>query len=165
MVPLEHQERGRRNKAKIEEGTALLDATMRKGRIGPYQIQAAISALHTQSPTWDSTDWPQIAALYALLNSMTPSKIVEINHAVAVSYCHPREEALVNALAMLEAAEDGGSLENYQPYYAARADILQRAGKAEEANAAFQKAIDLSDNEQDVEFLKSKMQALDRMLH
>ena len=156
MVALEHQNRARWDKAKILEGKAILKATLVKQRIGPYQLQAAISAIHAESTTWQNTDWPQIAALYQLLYSIQPSAVVRINQAIAVSYA----DTPVAALTLLEAAAAGGQLTRYQPYYAAKADLLARAGNLSEANEYFTKAIELSQNRSERAFLEKKRERL-----
>ncbi len=152
LVPLEKQNRARWNKGKIAEGAAILEQVLPRQRPGPYQLQAAISALHAQSPSWQATDWPQIEALYDLLYAVQPSPVVRINQAVAVSYA----KSPGAALAMLDEAASSGALEAYQPYFAARADMLARAGRTHEARTCFATAINLSDNSMEKTFLSDK---------
>jgi RNA polymerase sigma-70 factor, ECF subfamily len=132
MVLLEDQDRSRWDRARIVEGVELLDRALRLRPAGPYQIQAAIAALHAQ----DRTDWPQIAALYAELLRLWPSPVVALNRAVAV--------------AMSEGPEKGLSLlveiDEYYLYHATRADFLRRLGRREEAAEAYRRAIDLTEN-------------------
>jgi RNA polymerase sigma-70 factor (ECF subfamily) len=156
MVALEHQNRSKWNKSRIEEGTAILKRTMAKGKIGQYQIQAAISALHVESGSWRETDWPQIAALYQLLYSIQPSSVVRINHAMAVSYATDIE----TAIAMLDAVKTQSDVEAYQPYYLARADLMERSGQVAKATRLLEKAIKLSDNKVQALFLKTKLEKI-----
>jgi RNA polymerase sigma-70 factor (ECF subfamily) len=132
MVVLEHQDRSLWDRERIAEGVALLDRALRLRPAGPYQIQAAIAALHAQ----DRTDWPQIAALYAELLRLWPSPVVALNRAVAV--------------AMSEGPEKGLSLlveiDGYYLYHATRADFLRRLGRREEAAEAYRRAIELTEN-------------------
>ncbi|WP_108881511.1 DUF6596 domain-containing protein [Anderseniella sp. Alg231-50] len=153
LIPLEAQPRARWDKAKISEGAGILEVVLPKRRLGPYQLQAAISAVHAQSPSWQETDWPQIEALYQLLHEIQPSPVVRINQAVAVSYARSLEAALT----MLDDAAGEGTLDAYQPYFAARADMLARAGRTEDAMACFNTAIDLSDNRLEKAFLRDKV--------
>ncbi len=156
LVPLEKQNRARWDKAKFTEGAAILKQVLSRQRPGPYQLQAAISAVHAQSPSWAATDWPQIAALYSLLYAIQPSPVVRINQAVAVSYARSPQAALT----MLDEAALNGGLDAYQPYFAARADVLARAGKTEDARKCFATAIDLSDNNMEKTFLRDKVATL-----
>ncbi|MCL4167194.1 UNVERIFIED_CONTAM: hypothetical protein GTU68_009206 [Idotea baltica] len=156
MIPLEKQNRARWDKAKIAEGHAILENTLPKGRVGPFQLQAAISSVHAHSASWSSTDWSQIAALYDVLYSLQPSSVIRINQAVAVSYAH----SLPSAIKMLDECASDGELDLYQPYFAAKADVLARLGKLSEAKTCFETAIHLSENKQEKIFLKNKMMEL-----
>lgn len=156
LVPLEQQNRKRWDISKIEEGAALLEDILPKQRVGPYQVQAAISALHAQSHSWETTDWPQIEALYQLLYSMQPTPVIYINLAVAVSYARSTK----TALEMLDSIAVDGQLRRYQPFFAAKADVLSRAGDLEAAKDCFQTAIDLSKNTLERQFLRDKVEAL-----
>ncbi|MEH6725575.1 MAG: RNA polymerase sigma factor [Hyphomicrobiales bacterium] len=157
LVPLELQNRKRWDASKIGEGAALLEDILPKQRVGPYQVQAAISALHAQSASWDATDWPQIEALYQMLYRMQPTPVVYINLAVAVSYAHSTDVAL----RMLDSVADDGRLNRYQPFFAAKADVLSRAGNPRAAKACFQTAIDLATNSFERQFLHQKILSLD----
>lgn len=156
LIPLEEQNRARWDRAKIAEGAHILETVLPKRRLGPYQLQAAISAVHAQSRSWQATDWPQIEALYQLLYAIQPSPVVRINHAVAVSYAR----SLDAALTMLDEAAIHGTLEGYQPYFAARADILARAGRTKDAEECFNTAVNLSDNSLEKAFLHDKIARL-----
>jgi RNA polymerase sigma-70 factor (ECF subfamily) len=152
FVPLEAQNRTRWNKAKIEEGVSLLKATLAQGQVGPFQLQAAIHAVHGQAPTWAETDWQEIAALYDVLYHVQPSPVVRINQAVAVSYA----VSITAGLAILEQVGASAALERYQPYWAARADFLGRLGATQSAKECYERAISLSQNHAEQEFLRDK---------
>lgn len=157
LVPLALQNRQRWDGSKIEEGAALLERLLPRQRVGPYQVQAAISALHAQSTSWEATDWPQIEALYQMLYKMQPTPVVYINLAVAVSYARSTDAAL----SMLDSVAEDGRLDRYQPYFAAKADVLDRAGHQQAAKACFQTAIDLSQNASEQRFLQDKINKID----
>jgi RNA polymerase sigma-70 factor, ECF subfamily len=141
-VSLADQDRSRWDAARIAAGTAELDRALRLRRPGPYQLQAAIAALHATAATADDTDWPQIAALYGRLSGHTRSPVVQVNRAVAVGMAHgPRA-----GLCLLDALGDDTRLAGYQPFHAARADLLRRAGDERAAAAAYGRAIELSTN-------------------
>lgn len=156
FVPLDAQNRTRWNKAKIEEGVALLKAALARGSVGPFQLQAAIHAVHGQAATWGETDWAEIVALYEVFYRLQPSPVVRINQAVAASYA----VSVSHALKMLDDVGVGGALEHYQPYWAARADVLGRLGKVHSARDCYERAITLSDNEPEQDFLRRKAKRL-----
>jgi len=141
-VPLADQDRERWDRETIAEGVALLDRAMAMRAPGPYQLQAAIAALHAQAPSFVETDWAQIALLYRELARRAPSPVVEINRAVAVGMADgPRA-----GLAVLEPVLASGALAGYGPLHAAHADLLERAGDAEAASAAWARAIGATGN-------------------
>jgi RNA polymerase sigma-70 factor (ECF subfamily) len=142
LVALEAQDRGRWDAARIAEGVGVLERALRLARPGGYAIQAAIAALHAQAPTWQDTDWPQIAGLYAELARRDASPVVAVNQAVAVAFADGPEAGL----ALLDDLRRDSRLERYQPLHAARADLLRRIGDAAGADAAYATAIDLSTN-------------------
>ena len=142
LVPLEEQERSRWDRAKIAEGLDALDRAIAMRRRGPYQLQAAIAALHAKAATPASTDWRQIVALYAALHAMMPTAIVELNAAAAVAMVSGPEEGL----AWLARVEAGGELGDYYLLPAARADLLRRAGRGREAETHYRRAIELARN-------------------
>ena len=142
LVSLEDQDRERWDRARIDEGVAILERALRLGRPGPYLIQAAIAAVHAQARTWEATDWPQIAGLYAELERHDPSPVVTINRAVAVGFADGPHAGLQ----ILDALEDDARLDRYQPLHAARAELLRRAGDAAGADAAYATAIALEAN-------------------
>lgn len=153
IVALEHQNRSAWDQYKIAEGRELLNSALRKQQIGPYQLQAAISALHAEAECWSATDWPQISALYQLLYSIHPSPVVKINHALAVSWSESTDAALV----MLAEVQESADIAEYQPYYVAQADVHARAGNSERSRYFLHKAIELTDNEAERRFLKHKI--------
>jgi RNA polymerase sigma-70 factor (ECF subfamily) len=141
-IPLGEQDRQRWNRALIDEGTAVLDAAVASRVPGPYQLQAAIAAVHAQAESFEQTDWLQIAALYGTLARLSPSPVIEINRAVAVGMADgPRA-----GLAVLEPVLAGGSLDAYGPLHAAHADLLERAGDTEAAAAAWARAAQATPN-------------------
>ena len=142
-VLLADQDRSLWNAELIAEGTALLDEAIARRSPGPYQLQAAVSALHAQAASFDQTDWPQIAALYAELARRTPSPVIEINRAVAVGLA----DGPLAGLAILARVLAAGELTDYGPLHTAHADLLDRAGRGDEATAAWARAIATTDNE------------------
>lgn len=156
MIPLEHQNRARWDRAPIAEGQAILQGVLPRGSVGPYQVQAAISAVHAEARDWQATDWAQIADLYDLLYRLQPTPVVRINLAYAVSHAG----RLQDGLAILQDVGATGALDNYQPYHAVRADMLSRAGNIQDARVAFDRAIDLTDNAREKEFLRDRLAAL-----
>jgi RNA polymerase sigma-70 factor (ECF subfamily) len=141
-VPLDQQDRSTWDAGRIQEGLHTLDRALRLQRPGRYQVQAAIAALHVQAPSAEETDWAQIADLYRTLGQITPSPVVELNRAVAVGFADgPRA-----GLALLEPLVDDPTLAEYQPLYAAQAELLRRTGDDKDAAEAYRRAIELSSN-------------------
>ena len=141
-VPLADQDRLAWDAAMIAEGTALLDAAVSRRSPGPYQIQAAIAALHAQALSFEETDWPQIAALYDDLARRSPSPVIEVNRAVAAGLA----DGPLAGLAILTPVLQGGQLDGYGPLHAAHADLLERAGQQDAAAAAWSRAIEATEN-------------------
>src|SRR5262245_27653952 len=155
MVRLADQDRSLWDWALIAEGHDLVRACLRRNQPGPFQIQAAIAAVHADAPTAGATDWSQIVALYDQLYALRPNAVVAVNRAVAVA-----ELAGPGAgVAALDAIEDR-SLDAYQPYHAARADLLGRAGRPAEAVAAYDRAIELTTNPAERRFLADQRDKL-----
>jgi RNA polymerase sigma-70 factor (ECF subfamily) len=154
FVLLEDQDRARWDHDMIDGGLALLDATLARRRPGPYQLQAAVAALHARAPRPDDTDWPQIAALYDRLAEMTPSPVVELNRAVAIAMADGPERGL----ALLTPLEE--QLDDYQHFHSARADLLRRLGRADEAAAEYRRALDLATNPTERAFLERRVAEL-----
>lgn len=142
LVPLEEQDRTRWNRVGITEGVELLERALALRRPGPYQLQAAIAALHDEAATSDVTDWPQIAALYDELVRFQPTAVVELNRAAAVAMAQGPEVGLE----LLEALGESGVLARYHLLHAARADLLRRAERFAEAAEAYRIALDLCSN-------------------
>ncbi|MET0999809.1 MAG: DUF6596 domain-containing protein [Marmoricola sp.] len=141
-VALEDQDRGRWDQARITEGTAVLERALVLGSPGPFQVHAAIAALHAEAPHWDATDWPQIAALYGELDRLAPSPVVTINRAAALAMADGPHVGL----ALLDGLDADERLERYQPWHATRAELLARAGDTEGAAVAYRRAIELTQN-------------------
>ena len=156
LVLLAEQDRTCWDQAKIQEGIAILDEALALYDPGPYQVQAAISALHAQAPTAEATDWRQIAMLYETLARMTRSMVVEVNRAVAVGMAEGAEVGL-QMLLRLES-----EVENFYPYHVARADLLRRTNQREAAADAYQRALDLCGNSAERAYLQRR---IDEMLN
>ena len=154
LVPLPEQDRSRWDHDLIEEGHALVKRCLARNQPGPYQLQAAINAVHSDAPTASDTDWNQILALYDQLLTCTPTAVVTLNRAVAVAEVHGSRQALELI--------DGLPLAEYYLYHAIRADLLRRLGQAREATAAYQAAIDRTHNAAEIAFLRRRIQALGR---
>jgi RNA polymerase sigma-70 factor, ECF subfamily len=152
LVLLADQDRSIWNRELIAEGQAIVRACLRRNQPGPYQVQAAINAVHSDARTAAATDWPQIVVLYDQLLALTPSPVVALNRAVAVA----EVDGPLAALALLDALE----LENYYLFHAIRADLLVRAGRRAEAADAYDAAICLTTNTAERAFLKRGREAL-----
>ena len=150
LVLLEDQDRSLWSPDRIEEGRRILERAIRLGRPGPYQLQAAISAVHADTLEAEQTDWPGISALYDHLVRLTPSPIVELNRAVAVALAGDLQEGLD-----LIAAIDG--LDDYHLLHAARADLLRRLDRREEAAEAYRQALALMPNPVERAFLERRL--------
>jgi RNA polymerase sigma-70 factor (ECF subfamily) len=135
----------------IDEGLAMLDAILLLRRPGPYQLQAAIAALHARAPRPEDTDWPQIADLYGHLADLTPSAVVELNRGVAVAMADGPDRGL----AFIEPL--AGELDGYLPYHSARADLLRRLDRRAEAAEAYERAIALVTNPSQRAFLERRL--------
>lgn len=156
LIALEDQNRDLWDKAYIREGVDLLKETLSLGCIGPYQLQAAISALHVEVSSWEETDWAQIVALYDLLYAVQPSSVVRINQAVAVSYSQDARAGL----AMLDGIELINGLETYQPFYIAKADLMRRVSEIETASELLEHALTLAKVEVERVFINKRLSAL-----
>ena len=157
LVLLEDQDRSRWDRAEIDEGQAVLDRAFQVGRAGPYQVQAAIAALHDTAASPADTDWREIAALYGRLANLAPSPVVELNRAVAVAMAEgPRA-----GLALLDALEGDDRLAPYPYFHAARADLLRRLGQRPEAVAAYRAALGLTSNQVERAFLTRRIHELE----
>jgi len=150
LVTLEEQDRGRWDRGRIDEGTAVLEEALGRRAAGPYQIQAAIAALHAQAARADETDWAQIAGLYERLRTMEPGPVVELNAAVAVGMAFGCEAGLARVEAL------AGELGEFHLFHATRADLLRRLGRREEARAAYGRAVELAGNEVERRYLERR---------
>jgi len=158
LVLLEDQDRALWNREQIAEGTALVEQVLSSGSIGPYALQAAISALHVEAPDAASTDWAQIVGLYDVLLRAEPSPIIELNRAVAVAM----RDGPAAGLALVDAIQARGELADYRLAHAARADFCRRLGKTAEAHAAYQQALALTRQEPERRFLQRRLAALEK---
>jgi len=156
LVLLEDQDRTLWDSVKIQNGMAVLDEGIALRSPGPYQVQAAISALHAEASTATETDWNQIALLYDTLAQMTPSMVVAVNRAVAIAMARGLQEGLKLLLSLEDQAE------NFYPYHAARADLLRRTNQREAAADAYKRALELCNNKMERAYLQ---QRLDEMLN
>ncbi len=154
LVLLADQDRGRWDRALIAEGRAIVRRCLRRNRPGPYQIQAAINAVHSDAPTAAETDWRQIVRLYDQLLAVAPSPVVALNRAVAVAEVEGPEAAL--------ALVDGLELGGYYLFHCIRADLLRRLGRDAEAALAYEGAIARTENAAERDFLRRRRQALIR---
>jgi RNA polymerase sigma-70 factor (ECF subfamily) len=160
LVLLEHQDRSRWDRTAIDEGQALLNRAIRGDRPGPYQVQAAIAALHDSAPSAEETDWPQIAALYRRLANLAPSPVVELNRAVAVAMT----EGPAAGLALLDALATDPLLAGYPYFHAARADLLRRLGALRPAAHAYRAALELTTNDVERAFLAGRIAQMERRI-
>ncbi|HET9906131.1 MAG TPA: RNA polymerase sigma factor [Anaerolineales bacterium] len=151
LVLLEEQDRALWDQEKIHEGIAVLDSAIVLRDSGPYQIQAAISALHAEAKTYAETDWTQITMLYQALARMTPSIVVEVNRAVAVAMAQGVEKGLKMLLDLESQAN------HFYPYHAALADLLRRTNQPEAAADAYQRALDLCGNTAERAYLQRRL--------
>jgi RNA polymerase sigma-70 factor (ECF subfamily) len=157
FVPLEEQDRSRWNRGQVEEGVTLLDEALARGMPGPYQIQAAIAALHSRADTAAATDWPQIAALYRALLEHVPTPIVELNAAVALGLATDVERAL----AWIARLEQHAELASYHLLPASQADLLRRLGRFEAAAGAYRRALALVTNPAERRYLERRLAECD----
>ncbi|MFJ4850307.1 RNA polymerase sigma factor [Streptomyces sp. NPDC088733] len=153
LVPLGEQDRARWDRALVAEGQALVRQCLRRGQPGPYQIQAAINAVHSDAPTAAATDWAQVLALYDQLMAVAPGPVVALNRAVAV--------AEVDGPAAALALVDGLALDGYSVLHAVRADLLRRLGRDTEAARAYETAIERTGNAAEQDFLRRRRAEID----
>jgi RNA polymerase sigma-70 factor, ECF subfamily len=155
LVLMEDQDRTRWDAAEVAEGRRLLDAARRHGPAGPYQLQAAIAALHAEAPAPEQTDWPRIAALYEQLLQVAPTPVAALNRAVAIAMTDGPERGLE-----LIDAIDG--LERYHLLHAARGDLLRRAGRRTDAADAYRRALELAPTPPERAFLTRRLAEVER---
>ncbi len=152
LVPLGDQDRSLWDRSLIDEGHTLVRALLRRNQPGPYQIQAAINAVHTDAAVAADTDWRQIVQLYDQLMVVSPSPVVAMNRAVALAELDGPDVGL--------AALDGLPLDHYQPFHSTRADLLRRAGRTADAEAAYRRALALTTNDTEHRFLERRLREL-----
>jgi RNA polymerase sigma-70 factor (ECF subfamily) len=153
LVTLEEQDRSRWNAAEIEDGLNLVQRALRLRRVGGYQLQAAIAAVHAEAKTADETDWRQIVALYEELMRITSSPIVALNHAAAVAMAAGFERGLD----LIDAIGAEGALQNYYLFHASRADLLRRLGRFDEAKVAYTTALSLTTNRVEQNYIRRRL--------
>ena len=158
LVPLEEQDRSLWDQSEIEEGLDIAEKSLSTRRVGPYQVQAAIAALHAQAPTPADTDWVRIAGLYEKLLGFNRSAVVGLNYAAAVAMSAGLHEG-IHRINELEAS---GKLDNYYLLHAARADILRRLGQWGPAAEAYRRALSLATNRIEQDYLRRRLSELSR---
>ena len=156
LVPLEEQDRSTWHRAQMEEGLELVEKALHMGSAGPYQLQAAIAAVHAQAKTPQETDWKQIAALYGVLARRNGSPVVALNHAVAVAM----SDGFEKGLSEIHRLGESGQLDSYYLYHAARADLLRRLRRKEEALTAYERALALTANAVERRYLRRRIAEL-----
>src|SRR5437588_767052 len=156
LILLENQNRSLWNREQIAEGVALLEKALKSRRFGSYTLQAAIAAVHAEAESTAVTDWRQIVALYDRLLRIHPSPVVQLNRAVAVAMCDGPEAGLTQIDAVLE----HGELANYYLAHSARADMYRRLGRTAEARSSYEKALALTQQEPERQFLQERIQQL-----
>jgi RNA polymerase sigma-70 factor (ECF subfamily) len=156
LILLEHQDRSLWNREQIAEGVALLEKALKSRRFGPYTLQAAIAAVHAEAESVAATDWRQIVALYDQLVRIQPSPVVQLNRAVAIAMRDGPEAGLTHIDAVLE----HGELANYYLAHSARADMCRRLGRTAEARSSYEKALALTQQEPERQFLQDRIRQL-----
>ena len=154
LVTLEEQDRSLWDRNEIEEGVRLVERALAMRRAGRYQLQAAIAAVHCEAETAADTDWRQIVALYERLLRISASPVVALNHAAAVAMSDGYEQGL----RLIDAAGADGRLDNYYLFHAARADLLRRLHRLDEAHAAYQRALGLTTNRVEQNYIRRRLQ-------
>jgi RNA polymerase sigma-70 factor (ECF subfamily) len=156
LILLENQDRSLWNREQIAEGVTLLEQALKSGRFGPYTLQAAIAAVHAEAESVAETDWRQIVSLYDQLLRIQPSPVVQLNRAVAIAMCDGPEAGLAQIDALLEQ----GELVNYYLAHSARADLYRRLGRTTEARSSYEKALALTQQEPERQFLQERIRQL-----
>jgi len=156
LILLENQDRSLWNREQIAEGLALLEKALKSHRFGAYTLQAAIAAVHAEAESTAVTEWRQIVALYDRLLRIQPSPVVLLNRAVAIAMCDGPEAGL----AQIDAVLEDGELANYYLAHSARADMYRRLGKTAEARSSYEKALALTQQEPERQFLQERIRQL-----
>ena len=153
IVLLDDQDRTLWDREQIAEALSLVESALRAGPAGPYALQAAIAAVHAEAPTAADTDWPQIAGLYGELYRRLPTPVVALNRAVAVAMADGPERGLE----IVDDLAGRGTLDGYHLLHATRADLLRRLGRADQAQAAYERALALATNPVERAFLQRRI--------
>ena len=156
LVTLEEQDRSLWDRAEMQEGLKLVETALRLQNAGPYQLQAAIAALHAHAASFEQTDWVEIAALYRQLANISPSPVVALNHAAAVAMSDGPERGL----ALIDELGSSRELREYHLFHAARADLLRRLGRGGEAADAYTRALELARNPVEQNYLRRRLAQL-----
>ena len=156
LILLDEQDRSLWNRKQIAEGTALVERSLASRRFGPYTIQAAIAAVHAESPTADATDWAEIVGLYDVLLRADASPVIELNRAVAVAM----RDGPAAGLALVDAILERGALLDYRLAHAARAELCRRLGQTGDARASYERALALTRQEPERRFLERRLAEL-----
>jgi RNA polymerase sigma-70 factor (ECF subfamily) len=160
LVPLEEQDRSTWHHSQIDEGLQLLERALRNGSIGPYQLQAAIAAVHAEATVAEKTDWKQISQLYQELGRIHGSPVVSLNHAVAVAM----GEGIEKGLELMDRLGASGELDSYYLFHAARADLLRRIGRRADALEQYDRALTLTSNAVERRYLRRRIAELQSVL-
>ena len=153
LILLEEQDRSLWDRDEIREGLELVDTALRLRNVGPYQLQSAIAALHAQANSYEQTDWRQINALYVELYALSRTPVIALNHAVAVAM----SEGIEKGLRRVDEIGTDGALDDYHLFHAARADLLRRLGRAPEAIKAYSRALELTRNPIEQNYLRRRL--------
>jgi len=153
LVTLERQDRSLWDRAAIKEGGRILERALARGRVGPYQLQAAIAAVHGNAARAGETDWREIEALYGALYRLSPTPIVQLNRAVATAMAYGLEAGLE----VMDRLTEEGELDGYALLPASRADLLRRLGRLEQAAVAYRQALELTRNASEVRYLRQRL--------
>jgi RNA polymerase sigma-70 factor (ECF subfamily) len=156
LITLEEQDRSLWDRGEIDQGLELVKTALRLQNIGPYQLQAAIAAIHAHATSFDQTDWGEIAALYVQLATLSPSPVIALNHAVAIAMSEGPERGLT----LIDELGSTGQLFDYHLYHAARADLLRRLGQNAEAVEAYARALELARNPVEQSYLRGRLAQL-----
>ena len=161
LITLEDQDRALWNREQISEGVRLVEKALRLRLVGPYQLQAAIAAVHSEAENADDTDWAQIASLYNELARLMPTPVVALNHAVAVAMSKGEGQGLTQGLSLIDMLGSSGELEGYYLFHAARADVLRRLDRQREAAGAYRRALALATNRVEQNYLRRRLAQLE----
>jgi RNA polymerase sigma-70 factor (ECF subfamily) len=157
LIVLDEQDRALWDAGMIAEGCALVEAALTTGQIGPYGLQAAIAAVHAEAPSAAETDWQEIVGLYDVLLAAVPSPVIELNRAAAIS----RRDGPLAGLTLVEAILDRGELQDYHLAHSARAEFCRQLGRVGEARAAYERALELTQQVPERRFLEARIKALE----